>query len=144
MKKPIAITVDIDILNRFRQKVGNGRVSSEINDFMRRSVDAHSALIGVQDAELLDLEYQKSKEEMQDSIAKFKELEDKKAALAEESERLDKERILAEKDRLDKLRRCVNCNNYLEDDKRTIKTLKGDICRGCYHSLTPQQMKQFL
>lgn len=140
-KKIVALTIDITTAERFQKLLGRGNVSADIEEYMERRLAAVTDTISYIDAEILDKDIQKKKEQIDELVTELKPLEEKREEILTTIEEKERDELLARKEQEENTKKCVLCKGYLDDTKK-YTTKKGEICRSCYNGLDAQSLSE--
>lgn len=131
MKGHIGLTIDTDIIENFRDLVGHGNISKNVQDYMQSRISSHSTDLGNQKIEII-----KKKKAILESRKNKLDAEYKTYTKLIENHELrqqqEKEESLKEEEKLIKARTFCNVCGFELDETRLNTELKGWVHQKCY------------
>ena len=140
-KLQIAISIDPEIHKEFVSVIGSGKVSGNIEDYMRNTISLSNGDIDGLNIAII----KKETEELSKKLSQNQTEYNKKIKIIEEYEIRRKEdqrkRLEREKEILKGRSACINCGDQLQkDDLDKYMFKNGAVCKHCFMCSTSQQV----
>lgn len=135
------LTIDQEIFN----KVKNLRInmSGEFQNFLTKFVNNYNQNIDGITLDILNIEIEKLKKE---SDIIYLELQNKlkMREKIEENIKINEEnRLKIEKEKLESMKKCINCGNIFGDKSNKYSFKAGFVCRSCFLGATSQSIERW-
>jgi len=141
MKTVIAISIDGDIAEEYKETVGKGNVSRELEEYMKRIIATKTQSKEYNDIELIKKDIEIKKKSYDTLSAELRVLNEQKDHIEQQELKKDLEQLQKEAEEKANAKKCVKCNNVVDENRKyTVKN--GFICRSCFMNLTGDQAKQ--
>ena len=134
---------DPNVYMSYVQIVGKGNVTQSLQQYMQTVIATHHQNVEGVNLKILQLEI----EDIQKRITKQKaELDSKlvlKGKIEEKAKDAEKQRLEAERKKIEETSKCMSCGNVL-GDRKFHELKRGKLCHACYMSMSPKDMARFL
>lgn len=140
VRTTISITIDSELIEKFREKEGKGNVSKAITQFIEHSLNLQNGVISAPDKELLNIELEQTKKQFNEVSIKLRSLEQQKENIVNELEQQKKSELLAQKELEENAIKCIKCKGITFENRRK-KMTNGFMCRACFETLTVEDYR---
>lgn len=141
-KAHTTLTIDNETLERAKKM--NINISGSLQEYLEMLIARESKDIDKINIELERRKLKKAKEEREDINLKIKEYETNIANYEEYIKKQEDKKLQEEKEKIELLKTCINCNKILEEGNKRHEFPIGLICNVCFVNEGKENYKRWM
>lgn len=137
------ITISIDIETHKKLKVLKCNISGLVNEFLKNYVYETGGEFDKVDIQITKLEAENLREKLTKTQANLQKKEEILRIFDQNQKEMELKSLQKEKEMIEKLTKCVNCGNMLDERKKSHDFPIGNICKACFIGANGEDIKKW-